>query len=249
MNLKNEELKILADICHANLKKCNDCKEYLKSRGIGSDLISEYKLGYFPQNLNTLLKYVSKEQLIKSSIIKSNDTSDFRDYHYLIIPFLDEYGNIIGISGRSLMKSDDLSYFGIPKYKNSSFNKSFYLFGLDKALPYILKKREVWIVEGYFDQISLYKNGVKNCVALSGTNFTSNHFLKLKRYCEKINFLFDNDDAGKINAERTFKKEFDFSTSMVFYEFSKYKDVDEFLRENTIQNLKSSLRKINFGEI
>ena len=241
------DLKRLVEICHANLINCNDCKDYLASRGIDKKIIKEYKIGYFPQNLGILTKYVSKESLIKKSIIKSDNTSDFKDYHYLIIPFMDEYGNAVGISGRSLLSSGDLSYFGVPKYRNSSFNKSNYLFGLNKAIKHIVEKKEVWVVEGYFDQIALYKNGIKNCVALSGTSFTNGHLMKLKRYCNKINFLFDNDDAGRINAERTLKKSYGVDTSMLFYEFSKYKDVDEFLRNEGIRELEKSLKRINFG--
>ena len=121
--LMNKELFNLVEICHSNIKNSKECLEYLKNRGIDLDIISKYKIGYFPQNLNTLSKYVDFDVLKKNKIIRVDGMSDYRDYNYLIIPIFDEYANIIGICGRTLMSKEEVKLFGIPKYRNSSFEK------------------------------------------------------------------------------------------------------------------------------
>ena len=80
------------------------------------------------------------------------------------------------------------------------FHKSYELYGLYECKKDIAKNKSVIIVEGYTDVIGLYKSGYKNCVATLGTAFTKHHFNKIKRYTNKIIFLFDGDTAGKSTA-------------------------------------------------
>ena len=43
------------------------------------------------------------------------------------------------------------------------------------------KKDSVIVVEGYLDFLQLFQSGIDNCVAISGTAFTDQHALQLKR--------------------------------------------------------------------
>lgn len=243
----NKELLKLVEICHSNAKNSPECLKYLSSRGFFNDTIENYKIGYFPQNINTLGKYVDLEVLKEKKIIKYDNNSDFRDYHYLIIPIFDEYGNIQGICGRTLIDSKEIKLLKIPKYKNSAYKKKNFLFGLDKSYKSIVNKKSVWIVEGYFDQISMFNYGAKNCVGLGGTAFSKNHFLKMSRYCNKFNFIYDNDEAGLINSERVYKKFCKYGMKLDFYKIKDFKDIDEYLFYNkTLKNLKNDVEKISF---
>ena len=108
-----------------------------------------------------------------------------------MFPIIDVYGNIIGFGGRVLGD-------GIPKYLNSPeteiFSKSKNLYNLNLA-----KKgntRELILVEGYMDAITIYQAGFTNVVASLGTAFNENHARVLKSYADSAILLFDSDEAG-----------------------------------------------------
>tara|TARA_R110002020_G_scaffold50716_7_gene143277 strand:+ start:67134 stop:67880 length:747 start_codon:yes stop_codon:yes gene_type:complete len=226
----NNFLDDLVNICNSNLIRSEDHMRYLGSRGVGMNIIKEYGLGFFPQNVPKLLEYIPEESLLKSNIIDYSKSSDFSNYFNLIIPIYSEYGSLVGISGRTLLSDAEREPLRISKYKNSSYKKAKILFGLNKARDSILKKQNVYVVEGYFDQIAMRKNHLDNCVAICGTAFSKSHFLKLAKYTNKLTFLLDSDDAGRAAAENISSK---FSNKGIRLRFLKlpaqYKDVDEYL--------------------
>lgn len=233
MKNKNVERELgkLINICKANLKSTDSAIEYYNARGICNNTIEKFDLGYFPGNLNKLKKYIDVDLLITAGVIKYNGNSDFSDYYRIIVPIKNECGVPVGIAGRLTMSKEERTYLKLPKYKNSIYKKSLYLYGMDVALKSIIGHNEVFVVEGYFDQISMFKSGVKNTVALGGTAFSRGHLLKLSRFCKKINFILDNDEAG-INSARSIQKKFSkYGINMSFSLCSKeYKDVDEMIR-------------------
>jgi DNA primase len=204
----SSEVGRLIDICHANLKSSKECLDYLRDeRGISDEQINRYKLGYFPQSISKLKNFVSENVLQKLSIIDySGNNSEFSDFFYLIIPIFSEYADPIGISGRTLLDNSQRSLYNLPKYKNSSFKKSNILFGFNYSRGHILKKQNVYVVEGNFDHIALDSHGIRNSVAICGTAFSRNHFLKLSRYTDKITFALDRDDGGMKSMERIYSK-------------------------------------------
>ena len=239
------ELKKLFSICNSNLLKTKECIEYLNSRNLNKEHICKFNIGYFPQNINMLSKFMNKDLMMRLNIFDFSGSS-FSDYHSLIFPIYDEYNNAVGLSGRTLMSEDARSSLGVPKYKNSSYKKSNILYGLNNSRSSILKKNNVYIVEGYFDYMSMVNNGFLNCVAICGTSFSSNHFVKLARYTNKITFLLDSDDAGVKSSERIFAK---FSNKGIKLRFLKicggYKDIDEvFLDNHSADTLKEVLKPV-----
>lgn len=231
----SHELKKLIDICHANIRSSKNCLKYLaKTRGLTKRSIIENKIGFFPQNLNILTEYVSEGTLNSLNIMNYANNSDFSDYFYLIFPIFSEYGHPVGISGRTLMGDSERSAIGIPKYKNSSYKKANVLYGLNHAKSSIIKKSNVYVVEGYFDQISMNQNGFSNTVAICGTAFSQNHFLKLARYTNKITFILDSDEAGKKSAERIYAKYINKGLKLRFLNVpGESKDVDEYFQHHT----------------
>ena len=75
-----------------------------------------------------------------------------------MFPIRDYKSNIIAFGGRALDNSNI-------KYINSSdspiFKKSFQLYNLDLAIEENRKQKNLIIVEGYMDVISLYQNNLK----------------------------------------------------------------------------------------
>lgn len=226
----NEEMNKLIDICHSNLKNSSDCIDYLKNkRGLTDSIIDKYKLGYFPQNTNVLSRFVSRATMEKLNIIDYSGRSSFSEYFYLIFPIFSEYKDSVGIGGRTLLDDIERRAFELPKYKNSSFKKAQTLFGLNHSRGHILKHKNVHVTEGYFDHIALDANGIKNSVAICGTAFSKNHFLKLSRYTDKITFILDRDDGGKKSMERINAKYMNRGIKLRFKLLPEgSKDVDEY---------------------
>ena len=127
----------------------------------------------------------------------------------------------------------------LAKYEGSSFKKSKYLYGLNHSRGFILKQRNVYVVEGFFDFMSMTRNDLQNCVAICGTAFTKNYFLKLSRYTDKITFILDRDDGGIKSMERIYSK---YSNKGIKLRFMKipegYKDADEYFKNK--ENSKES---------
>ena len=233
--MQNEELEKLVDICHTNLKNSKKCLKYLvKDRLLTKECIVKNKIGFFPQNPNILTKYVSENLLNKLNILNYSKGSDFSDYFYLVFPIYSEYNEPIGISGRTLLDNSDRGFLGIPKYKNSSYKKANILYGLNHAKKHILNSNNVYVLEGYFDQLSMSRNNILNSVAICGTAFSQNHFLKLARYTDRITFILDSDEAGVKSAQRIYSKYINRGIKLRFLKVpDSYKDIDEYFVDST----------------
>ncbi len=95
----------------------------------------------------------------------------------------------------------------MPKYMNSPetpvYSKTRILYGLHAAKTHCRSKGVVHIVEGYFDFLTLYQNGIKNTVATLGTALTPEHVRILKGYSPAMILVFDSDVAGIAAARRS----------------------------------------------
>ena len=87
----------------------------------------------------------------------------------------------MGFGGRILEKNEYAA-----KYLNSPesiiYTKGKILYGLSHAKDEIRRLNKVIMVEGYMDLISLFQNGIKNVVAVSGTALTEEQVILLSRY-------------------------------------------------------------------
>ncbi len=234
MTAEAQELNKLIEICHSNLKKTKIGKDYIfDERNISLESFQKYKIGFFPRNVKKLTEYVDSDVLKKNGIIGYDGNSDFSNYYSIIFPIYDDYGTPVAIAGRSMLSDYDRGLLAIPKYKNSSFKKANNLFGLNFAKKEILSKQNVFVVEGYFDQISMYDSGIKNTVAACGTGFSKNHFIKLARYTDKISIFLDSDESGQKSAESIYNKYINRGIKLRFVKLpSKYKDAGEYFLDN-----------------
>ena len=192
-------------------------RDYLTSRGFNDQTIEDYQLGWALPSWRDLLTHLegqtkcSRDTLAKYGLVSKKDaadTKDKKDAYYdrfrerLIFPIQDTHGNIIAFGGRILGD-------GEPKYLNSpetlAYKKGRQLFGLNKAKEAIRREEQVLIVEGYFDQIRPWENGVQNVVATCGTALTTQQALLLKPFTTKAVLVFDADPAGHAAAERGFE--------------------------------------------
>lgn len=127
-------------------------------------------MGYAPDGWDNLLNFLLKKKISpempeKAGLIVPRQTGKgFYDRfrNRIIFPITDIHGQVIGFGGRVM---DD----SLPKYLNSPetplYNKSRSLYGLNMTKRKCREKEKVFIVEGYFDLISLYQYGIQNAAA------------------------------------------------------------------------------------
>ena len=145
-----------------------------------------------------------------------------------MFPILNLKGKPVAFGGRVM---DDSK----PKYLNSPetpiFNKRQLLFALYQALPEIRRTRQVIMVEGYMDAISLHAHGVTNAVASLGTAFTIEQARLLKRYADEVVFSYDMDAAGQNATRRALEIAGTTGLKMRVLHLSEGKDPDEFVNK------------------
>lgn len=192
-------LQRVVDFYHRELRETLQALEYLQKRGIGSKAIGRFTLG-FGGNTERLVEMLKREGLLevyeKSANLTKIEEGIYRDIfrNRLVFPIRDPKGDVVAFGGRSLDGSH-------PKYINSPesevFKKRSNLFGLYEAKDYIREAGEIILVEGYFDLISLWQEGIRNCVAPLGTALTEDHASILSKLAKKILLLYDGDKAGR----------------------------------------------------
>ncbi|MCR5741412.1 MAG: DNA primase [Gammaproteobacteria bacterium] len=170
---------------------------YLSKRGITDDIIKEFKIGLSINDDEALIKQLtSKGYLISDLMIASLATENkdlFTDR--IMIPIRDEYSRCVAFGGRIYLDGDTKT-----KYMNSKetpiFKKGELVFNLDKAKDELKKEDYLIVNEGYMDVITEYSHGIKNAVAIMGTNMTLEQASLIKKYTNKVEIVLDGDDAG-----------------------------------------------------
>lgn len=179
-----------------------EAREYLRTRGIDEETIKTFLLGFAPPEGRVLCGYLRnlKEDLKlgeELGIVRKTQDGSYLDlFRYRIIfPIFTIRGECASFGGRSLSEGEEPKYLNTPDSK--IYKKSNILYGLYHAKDFIKRERYGFLVEGYFDFLSLWTKGIKNVVATCGTALTSNHVRVLKSLTENWIILFDGDEAGK----------------------------------------------------
>ena len=176
-------------------------KDYLQARGIVENGWNRFRLGYAPASWDALLRYLrgkgKPSALLEAAglILPGNRPGAYFDRFRdrLMIPIFDTQERVLGFGARAFADAEN-------KYVNSPtspiYSKGETLYGLNFAYKRIREEGQAFIVEGYFDLISLHLFGWEIAVASSGTSLTSGHARLLKRYADRVLLLFDSDPAG-----------------------------------------------------
>lgn len=203
-----EANRVAKDFFKSNLS--GNSLEYLKSRGLKSETIAEFELGFAPDQPDALARQLFNAGynvaiLEKSGLILKTDRGTYRDRfrNRIMFPIANQFGKIVAFTGR-IMPGHESENIG--KYVNSPetqiFNKSKILFGLDKSKGAIRDSRSAVLVEGQMDFLMSWQDGVKNLVAASGTALTGEHLKHLKKIADTLLLSFDQDAAGVSATER-----------------------------------------------
>lgn len=178
--------------------------EYLDKRGITSETIRKYKIGYAGAKSDELSLFLLKQGFSRESLVasgvsyaKGTDLGRLQDRfrERLIIPIADGNGRVVAFGGRIIRDDQNPKYLNSPE--TDIYKKNKILFGFDLAKQSIRQEEKVIVVEGYFDQIACYQAGIQNVVAVSGTALTNGHLRLLKRFAHEVVLCFDSDNAGQ----------------------------------------------------
>ena len=174
---------------------------YFRERGFSDASISEFQLGYNPEDWEAFSRAAlsasyEKEYLVKTGLsIDKGDRLIDRFRGRVMFPILSHTGRVLGFGGRTLQSGSKIA-----KYLNSPeseiYHKSAVLYGVYQAKSELGRLDECLLVEGYTDVISLHQAGVKNVVASSGTALTRDQINLVKRFTRNITILYDGDPAG-----------------------------------------------------
>jgi DNA primase len=175
-------------------------REYLAARGVSTEVVKRFKLGYAPDRWDFLASQLKNTDFdgdvsLQAGLVARKESGRvydrFRDR--IICPIFSLSGQPVGFGGRILGD-------GQPKYLNTSetavFDKSRTLFGLYQNKASIQSAKKCLVVEGNFDLLTLVSEGLDYVAAPLGTALTSHHVKILKRYTSEALMLFDGDEAG-----------------------------------------------------
>jgi len=200
-------------------------REYLSGRGLSSDGIAKFRIGYAPDSFRALGERLQSladaDTLRASGLFAWKDQEDgarnpapseaarrggpmyARFRKRIMFPIANEAGRVIAFTARTLETGEKAG----PKYLNSPetalYSKSQVLFNLDKARQAIRQDGGAILVEGQMDCISVFLAGIPNVIATSGTAFTESQVRLLRRYATRVIVNFDPDTAGANAAEKS----------------------------------------------
>lgn len=186
-------------------------KHYLKDRGFTKEIVNEYRIGFAPDSWSFTKDYLVQKGYKEADIeavglIKTGDKGRSYDRFRsrIIFPLFSTEGKVIAFSGR-IFGEDPNKLEKSAKYLNSPdtplFNKSRVLYGMHSAKHTIRKHNFACIVEGQVDLV-MAQQVYPNTVATSGTSLTADHLKLIRRFSDRIVFVYDSDNAGLQSAYR-----------------------------------------------
>ena len=180
--------------------------DYLRHRGFDDELIKMFGIGYAPDK-SILHERFQKEGYtevaqVKSGLVLENERHYDRFRDRVMFPLYDEFGKVVGFSGRVYKAQDKNS-----KYMNSPesdiFIKGKTLYNYHRAKEAVRQAGFVYINEGFMDVIAMHRAHHDNCIALMGTALTKDHLRMLKRMTRTIHLCLDGDMAGQAAAMKS----------------------------------------------
>ena len=176
-------------------------RDYLKGRGLSSEVAKRFQLGYSPSG-NSLKAHLaamglSEDDALKAGLLRQDEESgQTRDFFFnrIMFPIHDRQGRVIGFGARAMGDA-------APKYLNTPqtpvFNKSDTVYALHLASERMKSEGVGVVVEGYMDAITAHEFGYANVVASMGTALTERQVSQLRTLASSFVLALDPDIAGQ----------------------------------------------------
>ncbi len=234
---------------HLNSKSGKPSQEYLKTRDLKPSTITDFGIGYAPNNLD-LIRILnesgySNEKIIEAGLAKPRDSGNgiyttFRDR--IIFPIQDSRARIIAFGGRAMDPKVPAKYLNSPN--TAIFNKGRILYNFHNASSLIDEENPLLVVEGYMDAIALHQAGFTATVAPLGTAVTPEHLAQLWRLSPLPIFAMDGDEAGIRAAKRIVDLSLPLLTpgkSIRFCTLPQGLDPDDLIRKRGVKGMRDCL--------
>jgi DNA primase len=180
-------------------------REYLAGRGLGEEILREFRVGYAPSAWDRVLLASRRggfsEQELYATGLAQRSQENGRPYDRfrtrIMFPLVDirGHGRVLGFGARAM--SDEQR----PKYLNTSdndlYHKGQHLYGANLARAHAAKAGRVILCEGYTDVIALHQAGMRNAIGLMGTALTGEQVRELSRMAPTVLLALDADSAGQ----------------------------------------------------
>ena len=211
--------------------------KYLKERKISLDTIKKFQLGYVPTNnfFDELQKNYSIEDIKSTGLyyfVEKNQKYIDRFKNRIIFPILNLSGDTIAFGGRIINNNNLAKYINSPE--TEFYKKGRQIFNLNFAKDERSFSKEVIIVEGYMDVLSLYSKGFKNVISNSGTALTENQINLIWKFFSDPIICLDGDKSGQQAAIRIAERLFSLiseENKIFFTVLEQGKDPDDIIKE------------------
>lgn len=199
------------------LEQSPEALAYLQQRGIEEDTRRRFRLGYAPAGWDGLVQHLSSRKVPTSwieraglSLVRARGGSYDRFRNRIVFPLLNSAGEVIAFGGRLLPGSaEPTTEKEGAKYINSPetplYKKGEHFYGLFHAKEAIRQTRQVVLVEGNMDVLSLHQHGFHQAIAPMGTALTSAQVRLLHRLVGtegQVVLMLDGDSAGHRATQR-----------------------------------------------
>ncbi len=221
-----------------NSKSALDARAYLGKRGVSSEIIERFRLGWANEEWDSLIGFL-KEKGLSTTLAERAGLVVARqggNGHYdrfrgrIIFPITNKSGRIIAFGGRIIKQGGKAQ----PKYLNSPetpvYHKGRVLYGLSQNKGAIRQRGKGIIVEGYMDLLALVQAGIDYAVATLGTALTEEHVRLLHSICRKWILVFDSDAAGQKAALRALPMFYASNLTVSVLTLPEGHDPDSFIR-------------------
>jgi len=215
--------------------------EYLASRDITAEIITQFGIGLAPRDGNLIIKALesngySFEVAKQAGLLQQSENGDYYSPFKSRIMFtvVNAHNNVVGFSGRTYL-DDGESY---AKYINSPesrvFQKSQIIYNLQEAKKASRVNGRFLMFEGFLDVIASYKAGFLESVATMGTALTAEHVKALSKHAKEVVLCFDGDKAGLEATAKAIPILFAHQLQVKVIRIPGGLDPDDFVRQNGI---------------
>lgn len=230
---------------HTELGK--QAMDYLLKRGLTKETIEHFDIGCAPAFGDTLYqllrdKSLDVNQMLEYSLVRQKEDGTYYDMFTsrITFPIKDMNGNIVGFSGRTLSKDNQVKYMNSPE--SPVFKKGQLLYHAFDAQKYIRKNNRVILHEGFFDVISSYQAGYKEAVATMGTSLTKEQAQMLSQLSHSVIIGYDGDNAGFEATNKAIKRLEPFKLKVDILHLPEQLDPDEYIKKYGVKSYQERMQ-------
>jgi DNA primase len=184
-------------------QEAKPAREYLESRGLGEEVLREFRVGYAPSAWDRVLVGAqrdgfSPEELREAGLAqRSRERGGLYDRFRgrIMFPLRDRRGKVVGFGARAMKEGQGAKYLNTSD--SEIYKKGTQLFGIDVARAPAARGGRIVVVEGYTDVLALHQAGIRESVAIMGTALTNEQVNELTLAAPVIVLALDADRSGQ----------------------------------------------------